>query len=150
MFALPGAKLGWIAVTGDAKPTQAAMKSLEMMSDTFLPVNEDIQAAVSRLFRRGKSAVRNTLHTATRARHQCEEAIAAISEIHWQVPEGGFYGALRLPDGVEDEQAALELLEKGFLAHPGYFYDLEGSWLVFNFVQTSATLKRFFASVRLL
>src|SRR6185295_18345947 len=46
MFALPGIKLGWMAVSGDPTLVKKSMAALEMISDTFLPVNEIVQFAV--------------------------------------------------------------------------------------------------------
>ena len=53
MFALPGLKLGWMAVSGQVDQVKDAIRSLELISDTFLPVNEIVQAAVPAIFDRG-------------------------------------------------------------------------------------------------
>src|SRR5262249_41294856 len=39
MFALPGMKLGWMAVSGDDALVKKSVSALELISDTFLPVN---------------------------------------------------------------------------------------------------------------
>ena len=59
MFALPGLKIGWIAVTGQTPLVQKALNALEMISDTFLPVQEAAQAAVPALFKQGRSFLKN-------------------------------------------------------------------------------------------
>ena len=46
MFALPGMKIGWMGVTGDTALVKKSMSALELISDTFLPVNEMAQFAV--------------------------------------------------------------------------------------------------------
>ncbi len=51
MLALPGMKLGWIGVSGEPALVQKSMRTLEMLSDTFLPVNELVQFAVPNLLR---------------------------------------------------------------------------------------------------
>ena len=51
MLALPGLKIGWMAVTGDSSLVKKTIRALEMISDTFLPVNEAAQFAISALFR---------------------------------------------------------------------------------------------------
>ena len=54
MFALPGIKIGWIAVSGDPDLVGATMESLETMSDMFLPVSEAAQFAVPEIIGAGK------------------------------------------------------------------------------------------------
>jgi len=46
MFALPGMKIGWMALTGDPDLVRKSMAALDLISDTFLPVNEIAQFAV--------------------------------------------------------------------------------------------------------
>ncbi len=53
MFTLPGLKIGWMAVSGEAEPVEGAMRTIEMISDTFLPVNETAQFAVPAIFDQG-------------------------------------------------------------------------------------------------
>ena len=59
MFALPGIKIGWMAVSGDPALVKKAMPALDLMSDTFLPVNEIAQFAVPDIFRRGSDFLRS-------------------------------------------------------------------------------------------
>src|SRR5438132_221547 len=54
MFALPGIKIGWMAVTGEQSLVRKAVSALELISDTFLPVNEIAQFAVPEIFRQGQ------------------------------------------------------------------------------------------------
>src|SRR5947208_15923005 len=49
MFALPGMKIGWMAVTGHPGLVRKSMAALDLISDTFLPVNEIGQFAVPSL-----------------------------------------------------------------------------------------------------
>src|SRR5262252_1052432 len=53
MFALPGMKIGWMAISGDANLVNKSVAALDLISDTFLPVNEIAQFAVPEIFRRG-------------------------------------------------------------------------------------------------
>ena len=50
MFALPGIKFGWMVVSGDPELVQKSLAGLEMISDTFLPVNEIVQLAAPLIF----------------------------------------------------------------------------------------------------
>src|SRR6266487_4658332 len=54
LFALPGMKIGWMAVSGDEDLVRKSIAALELMSDTFLPVNEIAQFAVPEIFNRGQ------------------------------------------------------------------------------------------------
>lgn len=54
MFALPGIKFGWMAVSGEQEKVRRAMRALELISDTFLPVNEIVQAAAPDIFEQGR------------------------------------------------------------------------------------------------
>jgi aspartate/methionine/tyrosine aminotransferase len=119
-------------VSGDAAPVETAMKTLETVSDTFLPVNEIAQFSVPDVFRLGRGflddykarieSLRNTaasiLGTATGARSL-----------------GGFYSVIPFERSVGDEDLAIEILtEEHVLVHPGYLYDIEGRRLVLSFV----------------
>src|SRR5438876_3248292 len=54
MFALPGMKIGWMAVTGNEALVKKSVAALELISDTFLPVNEIAQFAAPDIFERGR------------------------------------------------------------------------------------------------
>src|SRR5262249_50894861 len=43
MFALPGMKISWMAISGNEALVKKSMAALELISDTFLPVNEIAQ-----------------------------------------------------------------------------------------------------------
>ena len=53
MFALPGLKLSWIAVTGDKALVEPAVDKLETITDTFLSAHMPIQMALPHLFSEG-------------------------------------------------------------------------------------------------
>src|SRR5262249_40138855 len=55
MFALPGMKLGWIGISGDEHLVEKSLGALELISDTFLPVNEVVQFAVPGVFSGGQA-----------------------------------------------------------------------------------------------
>jgi alanine-synthesizing transaminase len=140
MFALPGIKFGWMAVSGEPERVRQAMRSLELISDTFLPVNEIVQAAAPDIFSRGKS-VGAEFARRIRACWNTTERLLQPSEYFSCVrPQGGFYMTLRL-HGVDEEKAAMHLLEKNhILIHPGYFYDMRQDHLVLSFVQHPETI----------
>ncbi len=141
MFALPGLKFGWMAVTGDPEPVRRAMRSLELISDTFLPVNEIVQAAAPEIMKRGRD-IRMEFARRIRASWECvEEFLPLCLHCSCVKPQGGFYTTLRL-DGIHEERAAEAILcDRNILVHPGYFYDMSPDHLVLSFVQELEVLR---------
>jgi aspartate/methionine/tyrosine aminotransferase len=141
MFALPGMKFGWMAVSGDPDRVRQAMRALELISDTFLPVNEIVQASAPDFFQLG-NAVR--FEFAMRIRecwHLAEKYLAGADGCSYVKPQGGFYVALRL-DELDEEQAAKNILKTNhLLVHPGYFYDMAPHHLILSFVQKPETIR---------
>lgn len=135
MFALPGMKFGWMAVSGNPNRVRQALRLLELMSDTFLPVNEIVQAAAPDIFQEGESVrteFSRRINACWDTAGKCLETIDCFS---YAAPQGGFYVTLTL-DGIGEEKAAEAALEKNsLLVHPGYFYDMDGDHLVLSFVQ---------------
>jgi aspartate/methionine/tyrosine aminotransferase len=141
MFALPGIKFGWMAVSGDPEKVGQALRSLELISDTFLPVNEIVQAAAPEILRRGR-ATRIEFARRVRACWDCAEKFLSLCpHCSYIKPQGGFYVPLRL-NRVDEEQAAETILRKHhLLVHPGYFYDMDSNHLVLSFVQELEVLR---------
>lgn len=132
MFALPGMKVGWMAVSGEKPLIEKAMSALEMMSDTFLPVNEIVQFAVPDIFREGQDFLRHYITWVAECRTQ---ALHGLGNARFVRPAGGFY--LSLPTARSEDGTAATLLEQEkLLVHPGYFYDIPGDHLVMTFVGT--------------
>ena len=141
MFALPGMKFGWMTVTGDPDKVRQAVRSLELISDTFLPVNETVQACASDIFQLGH-AVRFELGLRVRECWNLAGEILSGSRIFNYVrPEGGFYVTLRLEDLSEERATETLLQENGLLVHPGYFYDMDPDHLILSFVQTHEVIQ---------
>ncbi len=147
MLALPGIKLGWMAVNGEPERVGQAMKALELISDTFLPVNEVVQAAVPRIMREGRPFLewyRTEIHARWR---RAEQILITSSRCDFVPPEGGFYVTLRLDD-LDEELAAEEILHhEHLLVHPGYFYDVKPDHLVLSFVQDPETAESAFTRI---
>lgn len=136
MLALPGMKIGWIALSGEAPLVQKALAALETISDTFLPVNEIAQFTVPALFEGAKNFIPD-YQSAIRERARIAVDLLSRSErLSLIPPEGGFYLTVRINDPKADEEGiALDLLRRhSLLLHPGFFYDLEPPHLVLSFV----------------
>jgi len=135
MLALPGIKLGWIGVTGAANAVEGALRSLDAISDTFLPVADPLQYAAALLLPYS-SAFQASYQAEMHQRVQVANSeLKSIPGLSWEEAQGGFYTTLRLPPGIAEDALALHLLkEEHVLMHPGYFYDLEGNHLILSHV----------------
>jgi aspartate/methionine/tyrosine aminotransferase len=143
MFALPGLKLGWVAVSGDPEWVQKSLSTLELISDTFLPVNEMVQFAVPAIFQSGASFLPIYTAWVQSCRNTAVEMLCQCPTLQLVPPSGGFYLAARVLRTDRDEEAlVLDLLrESKVLVHPGYYYDIPPSHLVMTFIQEPQTLR---------
>jgi alanine-synthesizing transaminase len=137
MLALPGMKLGWVGVSGEPALVQKSMRALEMMSDTFLPVNELVQFAVPTLLRGARSFILDYQTRVAACRELTAKVLSQARNLSVVPPVGGFYAAVHWTGPERDEEEWLiDLLKAtGILAHPGYFYDIPGTHLVMTFVE---------------
>jgi alanine-synthesizing transaminase len=141
MFALPGVKFGWMAVSGEPVRVRKALRSLELISDTFLPVSEIIQASAPEIFEHGQSIKLEFAKGIRECWKLAENALASNRHIHYINPDGGFYVTLRL-ENLDEEQAAEAILRENYLlVHPGYFYDMAPDHLILSFVQKPETIR---------
>jgi hypothetical protein len=138
MFALPGLKVGWMAVSGDAALVDRAVKTLELIADTFLPVSEPAQFAVPLLFEKGRPFLDEYRRS---MRDRMTAALAALGKAAGVPPRGGFHIVVPVRREAGEEDLALEVLDdENILVHPGYFYDVEGTHVVLALVREPATL----------
>ena len=125
---LPQMKLGWIVLSGPTELRAEAHERLETVCDTYLSVNTPVQVALPRLL---------GLDTGAAIRARIMENDAALRDILKGSVctalscEGGWYGIVRMPELLSDEEWALALLdERNVSVFPGYFFDLTGCHLV--------------------
>jgi len=143
MFALPGMKIGWMALTGDPELVKKSMAALELISDTFLPVNEIAQFAIPEIFTRGQDFLAQYKNWVSKCRSAALEGLQGIPFVK---PRGGFY--ITIPLSHDEEQAASTLLEQDrILVHPGYFYDIRPDHLVMTFIDDPDSLHTHFAKI---
>jgi aspartate/methionine/tyrosine aminotransferase len=143
MMALPGMKIGWIAVSGDPTVVQKSMSALEMISDTFLPVNEIAQFAVPDIFEAGRDF---QLHYRSWIRRCRDAALAGLRGLSFVAPRGGFY--VTIPTNRDEGEAAAELLKhRHILTHPGYYYDIRPDHLVTTFIGDPVRLEGYFREI---
>jgi alanine-synthesizing transaminase len=143
MFALPGMKLGWIVVSGEPTRVEGALRTLELISDTFLPVNELIQFSVPAIFEKGSEFLESYRKKIRQCRDAAMDAFSRADEFSYVPPEGGFYLSLRIRDQrVDEEDLILNLLETSHvLVHPGYFYEMRSPHLILTFTQEEPVLR---------
>ncbi len=143
MFALPGMKIGWMALTGDDALVKKSMAALDLISDTFLPVNEIAQFAVPRVFRDGEEFLLGYKHWVSDCRTAALEGLQGSAFVE---PAGGFYITVSI-HGDEEDTAARLLRNERILVHPGYFYDIPPDHLVMTFIDDVSTLRSHFEKI---
>jgi aspartate/methionine/tyrosine aminotransferase len=144
MFALPGLKLGWMTVSGRPDRVKDAIRSLELISDTFLPVTEMVQAAVPAIFEEGRTFLGFYAREIARRWMEARQILARCAHIAFVEPGGGFYVTLKL-QSIDEEQAAQAILAADYLlVHPGYFYDIKPDHLVLSFIQEPEVIRTSF------
>lgn len=145
-FALPGVKIGWIAVSGDAELVKRSLDVLETISDTFLPVSEISQALVPRILSEGGKFLADYRRKVAGLRDMALDQLQGLPLIK---PRAGFYVVLPVSD--QEEELALKLFRtERILVHPGHFYDMEGDHLVFTYIQEPEALKRCLSRIKAL
>lgn len=119
---LPQMKVGWIVGLGPESVRSEAMGRLEVIADTFLPMNAPVQGALPGWLagRKGVQAqilerVRGNLNAAQRSRVEVLRV------------EAGWSAILRLPQMDEGDAAERLLREVGVVVHPGSFYGIAES-----------------------
>jgi aspartate/methionine/tyrosine aminotransferase len=121
---LPQLKLAWIAAAGPEDARREALHRLELAADTYLSVGTPVQVAAPALLARLPELQRPLRERVARNLDALRRATAAVSVATLLACEGGWYGVLRVPATVSEEERTLRLLEeKDVLVHPGYFFD---------------------------
>ncbi|MGD0938726.1 MAG: pyridoxal phosphate-dependent aminotransferase [Terracidiphilus sp.] len=126
---LPQMKAAWIAAAGPEACT--ALDRLEVIADTFLPMNAPVQWAIP-AWLEGREAIQQQIRTRTSANlAHLDRGLVDLPAIDRLEVEGGWYAVLRIPALASDEQTVLALLDRSVWVHPGYFFGMsESGWLV--------------------
>jgi alanine-synthesizing transaminase len=122
---LPQVKLGWIAVSGPGALVAEAVDRLELVCDTYLSVSTPVQLAAAELLRASES-VRDRIRERIRANYRTLTTLAserAGRRVSVLPVEGGWSAVLRVPAMIGEEGLALDLLDRGIVVHPGFFFD---------------------------
>jgi hypothetical protein len=140
MFSLPGMKAAWMVVEGQETRRSRFLNAVEYVSDTLLPVNEMVQAAMPRLLAEG---LETTRRIAGVFRGRMGELVAAWNAegVALPHPEAGVYLPVALKgirQGTEHNLALRLVADEGILLHPGSFYGLSDPFLVMTCVHPSS------------
>lgn len=155
---LPQMKLAWIHASGPDALRAQAVERLAFIADAYLSVGTPVQHAASVLIASGRTVARE-IRARTEANSAALSAVAKAAAGGAPVSvlqrEGGWYAVLRLPDAMNEEELALDLLEREHvLVHPGYFYDFPAarSFLVLSLLPPEPAFRdgvaRLFALLR--
>jgi len=121
---LPQIKLGWVAVAGASGLVDEALRRLELICDTYLSVSTPVQAALSELLTRG-AAVRKQIQARIASNYRTlADRIEGVPSCSLLVADGGWSAIIRVPSIGTEEDLVVDLVGKGVLVHPGYFFDL--------------------------
>ena len=119
---MPQLKLGWIVASGPGH--REALQRLEWIADTFLSVGTPVQyAAPALLESRDLIQCQIRRRTTGNLAHLCDACLASSCRV--LRVEGGWYATLQVPNTNGEEDWALDLLERGVLVQPGFFFDFE-------------------------
>jgi aspartate/methionine/tyrosine aminotransferase len=139
--ALPQLKLSWIAVSGDESQVDRALPQLDLVTDTYLSVNDLTQRALRPLLAASVGRRRLVFERLQENRRSAVRLLQDAPEISALPVRGGWYQVLRLPKTRSEEDWALDFLERGVLVQPGWFYDFpDEPWIVISLLTPPSTL----------
>jgi hypothetical protein len=155
LLGLPQLKLAWVLIQNTGKDSEALLSRLDIVADTFLSVNTPVQAALPTLLSYADS-LSGQIHSRVHSQYQLLQTTFADSNATVLHSEGGWYAILQLTQSHNDEEWAIELLQKeNILVYPGHFFEMEQpSCLVLSLLppsdlfQTAAGTIRAFLSNR--
>lgn len=144
MAGLPGLKLGWILLSGRQARVRRSLEVMELISDTFLPVNDLAQHMVRGILESREAFAFGLRPWLLRCRQIAGDRLSQCPGVRFTLPRGGFYLTLKVGGAEVDEEAlCIELLrQSGVLVHPGYFYDMAPAHLVLTFALQHELLDR--------
>ena len=121
---LPQMKLSWIVVSGPDKECEEAKAKMEIITDTYLSVGTPIQLAASDLLI-GKEFIQKQIKKRVLRNYDYLKTESERKDYFELLrTEGGWYSVLKIPNNINEDTLAFELLDKkNVYIHPGYFFD---------------------------
>jgi alanine-synthesizing transaminase len=122
--ALPQMKLAWIAVSGPWSDTEAAVRRLEVVADTYLSLSAPVQLAADVFLEQRKKIQPQLMQRVRENLAELDHQLLGQKSSERLDVEGGWYAVVRVPVMQSDEELAIALLRNaGTMVHPGHFYD---------------------------
>jgi alanine-synthesizing transaminase len=129
--ALPQMKLGWMAVSGAEPLVQPALAQLDLITDTYLSVNDVTQHELPALLTVAEQRRGSVFERVQQNRRTIGELLRHAPEISVLPTEGGWCQVLRLPTVLCEQDWVLGFLQSGVLVQPGWFYDFpDEAWVM--------------------
>ena len=134
---LPQMKAGWLIASGPQEWKLEALARLEVIADTYLSVNAQVQLAMPKFLEVRHAFQEQVIDRVRRNLAELDRQLAANKAVSRLNVEGGWCAVLRVPATRSDEDLAIDLLTtQGVSAHPGHFYDFpsDGYYLVLSLI----------------
>lgn len=137
---LPHFKLGWIRIGGPEGPRRRIVSALELIADNWLSIATPVQEALPGLLRLAPRIRASISARCRRNLERLDHGIVRLPAVDRLPVEGGWSALLRVPALKSDEELALELLGRGLLVHPGFFFDFAADgWIVLSLLTPPET-----------
>ena len=149
---LPQLKLSWMVMDGPRKDLALCREKLELIADTYLSVNTQVQLALSDLLGFAPDFQKQVLSRVGAHRSFLEQSLGPYPGIKVWPAQGGWYALVEiLKNGVSDEELVIEIMKKqGVLVQPGGFYDFSwGCFLVLSLLPPTAVFEEGVRRLRL-
>ncbi len=136
---LPQMKLGWIVASGPEH--RVALDRLEWIADSYLSVGTPVQLAAGALLD-ARLTIQAQIRERAKANLDYLRSLSASTAASVLDVEGGWYATLQVPRIRSEEAWTLELLERGVLVQPGFFFDFESeAFLVLSLLTEPAVFQ---------
>src|SRR5260370_33182622 len=129
-------KVAWMVASGPEVLRDQALARLEVIADTYLPMNAPLQPALPTLLEQRHSIQKQLLARITQNLQSLDAQLSTMGVVERLDVQAGWYCIVRVPAHESDEDLAIALLaESSVLVHPGHFYGFaSGCYLVLSLI----------------
>jgi aspartate/methionine/tyrosine aminotransferase len=125
---LPQLKLAWIVLAGPDAEVAEALERLEYVSDAYLSVSTPVALAAPRLLELAEPVHQAIVERCRVNLQRLRKLAAEVPPVTLFEPQAGWSAVLRLPDLIDDEDLAIDLLSRrGVAVHPGSLFGFPGN-----------------------
>jgi len=143
MVGMPQMKLGWMVCGGPRSLREEALARIDLIADSFLSVGTPVQYALPQLLAARERIQKQITDRLKRNLEWLKAAVQRKRLFRLLDVEGGWYAILQVPRIRSEEEWALDLLDRGVLLQPGYFYDFESeAYLVVSLLTPEDSFQR--------